>query len=146
MRRRPRGRRRAIRPVSSRCSSAPSSLDEVQRAPGPFLAIKLAADSSRKPGSFLLTGSANVLLVPPITRIEVVLNWTQELERCVTLPESRQEAGREKDVSSRRPPEARVHLKKPFDKRRWMIRRAAKSVSSDSSTTLTMVRNRTICS
>ena len=39
-------------------------LDEVQRAPGIFLALKTAVDRHRTPGRFLLTGSANVLLLP----------------------------------------------------------------------------------
>ena len=38
-------------------------LDEVQRAPGLFTAIKTAVDRNRTPGRFILTGSANVLLV-----------------------------------------------------------------------------------
>ncbi|MCU0252780.1 MAG: ATP-binding protein [Vicinamibacterales bacterium] len=39
-------------------------LDEVQRVPGLFTAVKAAVDRRRDPGRFLLTGSANVLLVP----------------------------------------------------------------------------------
>lgn len=39
-------------------------LDEVQRVPSLFTAIKTAVDRRRDPGRFLLTGSANVLLVP----------------------------------------------------------------------------------
>ncbi|RLC12983.1 MAG: AAA family ATPase [Deltaproteobacteria bacterium] len=39
-------------------------LDEVQRVPELFTSLKTAVDSRRKPGSFILTGSANVLLVP----------------------------------------------------------------------------------
>ncbi len=41
-------------------------LDEVQRAPGIFTALKAAVDRKRTPGRFLLTGSANVLLVPKL--------------------------------------------------------------------------------
>lgn len=41
-------------------------LDEVQRVPELFTSIKVAVDSRRKPGSFILTGSANVLLVPKL--------------------------------------------------------------------------------
>lgn len=41
-------------------------LDEVQRAPGLFTALKTAVDRRRVPGRFLLTGSANVLLVPKL--------------------------------------------------------------------------------
>lgn len=41
-------------------------LDEVQRVPTLFTAIKAAVDNGRRPGRFLLTGSANVLLVPKL--------------------------------------------------------------------------------
>jgi hypothetical protein len=41
-------------------------LDEVQRAPGIFSTLKSAADRGRTPGRFLLTGSANVLLLPAL--------------------------------------------------------------------------------
>ncbi len=39
-------------------------LDEVQRAPGLFTAIKSVVDRHRTPGRFILTGSANVLTLP----------------------------------------------------------------------------------
>lgn len=39
-------------------------LDEVQRVPGLFTSIKAAVDRDRTPGRFILTGSANVLLLP----------------------------------------------------------------------------------
>lgn len=39
-------------------------LDEVQRVPGLFTSLKAAVDAKRQPGRFILTGSANVLLVP----------------------------------------------------------------------------------
>ena len=41
-------------------------LDEVQRAPGLFSAIKAEVDRRRTPGQLLITGSANVLLVPKL--------------------------------------------------------------------------------
>ncbi|MDF3014224.1 MAG: ATPase, family [Cellvibrio sp.] len=41
-------------------------LDEVQRAPGLLPAIKAAVDQNRKPGRFVLTGSANLLLLPGV--------------------------------------------------------------------------------
>jgi predicted AAA+ superfamily ATPase len=41
-------------------------LDEVQRVPGLFTSLKSAVDRNRRPGRFLLTGSANVLLVPKL--------------------------------------------------------------------------------
>ncbi len=39
-------------------------LDEVQRAPELLRSIKLAVDNDRRPGRFLLTGSANLLMLP----------------------------------------------------------------------------------
>jgi predicted AAA+ superfamily ATPase len=42
-------------------------IDEVQRAPEIFLAIKSYVDRNRKAGKFILTGSANVLLLPKIS-------------------------------------------------------------------------------
>lgn len=44
----------------------PLVLDEVQRAPELLLAIKAAVDRQCTPGRFLLTGSANVLLLPRV--------------------------------------------------------------------------------
>ncbi len=41
-------------------------LDEVQRVPGIFSTLKLVVDKKRTPGRFLLTGSANVLLLPTL--------------------------------------------------------------------------------
>ncbi len=41
-------------------------LDEVQRVPALFAALKTAVDRERTAGRFLLTGSANVLLVPKL--------------------------------------------------------------------------------
>lgn len=58
----------------------PVTLDEVQRAPALFLPIKAAVDRDRTPGRFLLTGSADVLLLPGIAdslagRMEVLSLW-----------------------------------------------------------------------
>lgn len=55
-------------------------LDEVQRAPEIFLAIKAEVDKNRTPGRFLLTGSANVLLLPQMAdslagRMEIIELW-----------------------------------------------------------------------
>jgi len=41
-------------------------LDEVQRVPQVFSALKVAIDRRRVPGRFILTGSTNVLLVPAL--------------------------------------------------------------------------------
>ena len=55
-------------------------IDEVQRAPGLFPAIKASVDRDRRPGRFLLTGSADVLLLPSISeslagRIQIATLW-----------------------------------------------------------------------
>jgi predicted AAA+ superfamily ATPase len=53
------------------------TLDEIQRVPELFTAIKARVDQDRKPGSFILTGSANVLLLPKLAdslagRMEII--------------------------------------------------------------------------
>ncbi len=58
----------------------PVVIDEVQRAPEIFLPIKVAVDSKRVPGSFILTGSANVFTLPKLAdslagRIEILTLW-----------------------------------------------------------------------
>lgn len=55
-------------------------LDEVQRVPEVFLPIKASVDRDRRPGRFLLTGSANPLFVPEVAealagRMEVLTLW-----------------------------------------------------------------------
>lgn len=42
-------------------------LDEVQRVPELFASLKAALDRDRRPGRFVLTGSANVLLAPKLS-------------------------------------------------------------------------------
>lgn len=42
-------------------------LDEVQRVPTLFLALKAAVDRERRPGRFILTGSTNILLLPTLS-------------------------------------------------------------------------------
>ncbi len=60
--------------------STPVTLDEVQHAPQLFPAIKVAVDRKREPGRFLLTGSANVMLLPKLSeslagRMEILTLW-----------------------------------------------------------------------
>jgi hypothetical protein len=60
--------------------SEPLALDEVQRVPELFLALKASVDRDRRPGRYLLSGSANVLLVPKVAdslagRMEVLTLW-----------------------------------------------------------------------
>jgi len=55
-------------------------LDEVQRVPEIFLPIKASVDRDRRPGRFLLTGSANPLFVPEVAealagRMEILTLW-----------------------------------------------------------------------
>jgi len=45
----------------------PLTLDEVQREPGLLTAVKRAIDRDRRPGRFLLTGSANLLLMRQVS-------------------------------------------------------------------------------
>lgn len=52
-------------------------LDEIQRVPSLFSAIKLSVDENRQAGRFILTGSANILLLPKLSdslagRMEVI--------------------------------------------------------------------------
>ena len=47
-------------------SAPPIIFDEIQRAPELFLPLKAMVDRHRTPGSYLLTGSANVLLLPTV--------------------------------------------------------------------------------
>lgn len=68
------------------------ALDEVQRVPQLFTAIKTRVDRNRKPGQFILTGSANVLLVPKLAdslagRMEIIrLHPLAQCELAGTLP------------------------------------------------------------
>jgi len=58
----------------------PVIIDEVQHAPALFPAIKHSIDRERVPGRFLLTGSANTLLLPNVSeslagRMEIITLW-----------------------------------------------------------------------
>lgn len=58
----------------------PVVLDEVQRVPEIFLPIKAEVDRDRRPGRFLLTGSANPLFIPDVAealagRMEILTLW-----------------------------------------------------------------------
>jgi predicted AAA+ superfamily ATPase len=58
----------------------PVILDEIQRAPGLFRALKLIIDRDRRPGKYLLTGSAHLLVLPQLAealvgRMEVQTLW-----------------------------------------------------------------------
>ncbi len=58
----------------------PVTLDEVQKAPELFPAMKAVVDRDRRPGRYLLTGSANALMLPRLSeslagRMEVQTLW-----------------------------------------------------------------------
>src|SRR5262245_20961677 len=60
--------------------ASPVILDEVQHAPEIFPALKATVDRDRRAGRFLLTGSANVLMLPRLSeslagRMEVLTLW-----------------------------------------------------------------------
>ncbi|HEV2473882.1 MAG TPA: AAA family ATPase, partial [Chthonomonadales bacterium] len=60
--------------------AGPVILDEIQHAPELFPAIKTAVDIDRTPGRYLLTGSANVMLLPRMSeslagRMEIMTLW-----------------------------------------------------------------------
>ena len=71
----------------------PVILDEVQHVPELFPAIKVLVDGNRNPGSFLLTGSANVLLLPKLSqsltgRMEILTLWPLSQSEMVGKRES----------------------------------------------------------
>ena len=60
--------------------AVPTTLDEIQLAPELLPAIKMAIDRRREPGRFILTGSADVLLLPKASeslagRMEILTMW-----------------------------------------------------------------------
>ena len=61
------------------------AIDEIQRAPELLPAIKLSVDRDRRPGRFVLTGSANLLLLPTVTES---LAGRMEIARLMPLAES----------------------------------------------------------
>lgn len=77
----------------------PLTLDEVQREPGLLTAVKRAIDRDRRPGRFLLTGSANLLLMRQVSeslagRASYLTLWP--MTRCEQLGLAR--AGRWDDL------------------------------------------------
>ena len=64
-------------------------IDEVQRAPQLLMALKLAIDQDRRPGRFLLTGSANLMALP-----QVAESLAGRMEIHTLLPLSQSELAR----------------------------------------------------
>ena len=68
-------------------------IDEIQRAPDLLLAIKESVDTDKRPGRFLLTGSANLMTLP---RVADSLAGRMEIIRLLPLAQT-EICGREKD-------------------------------------------------
>ncbi len=67
-------------------------IDEIQLAPDLLRAIKIEVDRDRTPGRFLLTGSANVLMVPKLAeslagRMEILTLWPFSLGELLGVRE-----------------------------------------------------------
>lgn len=61
-------------------AAGPLVVDEIQRAPELLLPIKASIDADRRPGRFILTGSAQVMLLPTVSeslagRVELHTLW-----------------------------------------------------------------------
>lgn len=61
-------------------AEGPLVIDEIQRAPELLLPIKASIDRDRRPGRFILTGSAQVMLLPKVSeslagRVEIHTLW-----------------------------------------------------------------------
>ena len=61
-------------------------IDEIQRAPQLLLAIKKSVDEDRRPGRFLLTGSANLMALPTVAD-----SLAGRMETLLLLPLSQSE-------------------------------------------------------
>jgi uncharacterized protein len=66
-------------------------IDEVQRAPDLLRAIKLAVDVERRPGRYILTGSANILTLPKVSE-----SLAGRMEVITLLPLAQSEVNRTK--------------------------------------------------
>jgi predicted AAA+ superfamily ATPase len=75
----------------------PVAIDEVQRVPELLLALKAAVDRDRRPGQFLLTGSANVLQLP---RLADSLAGRMAVLTLRPLSQGELEGGRERFVDA----------------------------------------------
>jgi uncharacterized protein len=89
--------------------NGPAVIDEVQRAPELMLAVKSAVDADRKPGRFLLTGSASVLVLPKISeslvgRMELHTLWPFSQGEIQARRESFIEAVFQKKMTLNNPP------------------------------------------
>jgi predicted AAA+ superfamily ATPase len=96
------------------------TIDEVQRAPALLPAIKESVDRERRPGQFLLTGSADVLTLPTVSE-----SLAGRLEVVTLLPLSQSE------TRARKP----TFLRKAFE---GMVVRTPEDVIGEALTTLVL--------
>ena len=82
-------------------------LDEIQRVPEIFTSIKAQVDRDRRPGRFLLTGSANVLLLPTLADSLAGRLEAQRLHPLAQCELARQESGFLQALFARRFPVVR---------------------------------------
>lgn len=75
----------------------PTVLDEIQRAPGLMVAIKAEVDRDRRPGRFLLTGFAEVLMLPKLSES---LAGRMEIQALLPLSQGELEGHREAFVDA----------------------------------------------
>lgn len=68
-------------------------LDEIQRVPELTRSIKLAVDRDRRPGRFILTGSANLLLLPKLGDSLAGRMSIQQLQPLTAAEQERNSAG-----------------------------------------------------
>jgi len=94
-------------------------IDEVQRAPELLIAIKRVIDRDRRPGRYLLTGSANVMTLPKVAeslagRMETIQLWpfaqNEIAERPPTLIE------RLFDADAKLPPKPKLDSRDPWER------------------------------
>ncbi|WP_257280942.1 ATP-binding protein [Endozoicomonas sp. ISHI1] len=81
-----------------RSQSRPVVIDEVQRAPELIRTIKLLVDEDRQPGSFILTGSADLMTLPTLAdslagRAEFVTLYPFSQAELKQIPSGQQESG-----------------------------------------------------
>lgn len=74
--------------VTPPTTNGPLVIDEIQRVPDLLIAIKAAIDRDRRPGRFILTGSANVMNLPRVTE-----SLAGRVELFTIYPLSRAEIG-----------------------------------------------------
>ena len=91
----------------------PVIIDEVQRVPGLFLAIKEDVDAHRSPGRYLLTGSANVMVMPRIAdslagRMAVITLWPLSQGEIEGVEENFIDAVFNSDLSAIRHPSLKI--------------------------------------